>query len=752
MNEQVPEQKKEIRRWSFHAREIPSLKWMQRFKKKNGAPFLKTDFDEHVYGVHAVIQQAILANIRRNELAKLEEKRIAAIQEAEGTDDTVGRLQLRLDEINNKIEQQVTEIRAANARARKKRAGEDEQNSLRELKEERKLIYEGLKEAKKKARFEKEEIRDKIEVINMNHVEQRMLVYNNVKSMFSGTRMALENVIPALPKMKGYRPFVAKYWERAGSAFVHMGGNGVSMTDILAGKSNKIRIEFIDENTGTPVSRTPGSKTPPRVIAMVKIRLGSARITPDMQSRFVVSEENVQKMLAAGVVTEEMAEKLREMIGESNRTLGPAEFRKRVVAALATDAMKQVAAKLKEKAELTKEEVEAAASDTKELEAKSKAISEHAIVQYIEDEEDPFEARRKELKKKKKPTTHEAEELRKLDHRKAWHERDIYATFPMTVHREFPNDPSLMVKNVSIHFKPMAQKTEWEIQFSLERNSWKEPREKTGVVVAMNPGWRLIDGDLRVCKWVDSDGKTGELRIPAKALAKWTKREDLRHTIDSNYNAMIGQLDMWLKAKPEIPEWLMKTVTDKNDDRIIVSMWKSKQKMRRLVLRWRDNRFPGDEWIFGILQQWRAQHDHLWEWEANNGERGADLRKDLYNCFAKEMAASYDTVIFDDTDRKLLARRLPANSNDPDIMAQRQQMRIAATGLLVAKVTNAFASAAPIPPANITVTCHHCGSNESADMDPSKVMHECQACGAKYDIDENACMNLLKAFRESEKS
>src|SRR6185312_15062494 len=113
-----------------------------------------------------------------------------------------------------------------------------------------------------------------------------------------------------------------------------------------------------------------------------------------------------------------------------------------------------------------------------------------------------------------------------------------------------------------------------------------------------------------------------------------------------------------------------------------LAKWKSPRRLANLVRVWRNNRFPGDEAAFALLESrsesaggrvdrgthnsrgnirnsppiarkegsgrnvgWRPQDRHLYDWQCNDLARMAARRLDVYRKAARGLARKYKTLV-----------------------------------------------------------------------------------------------------------
>lgn len=310
----------------------------------------------------------------------------------------------------------------------------------------------------------------------------------------------------------------------------------------------------------------------------------------------------------------------------------------------------------------------------------------------------------------------------------------VWAEVPVIFHRRLPADVTikwcyLIARRVATHLR-------WEMQFVVSRASGfrREDLAAHGVV-GIDVGWRLVPAGLRVAYWVAADTARDELVIPHKHLSRWSKSESLQSIRDERFNTTRSALHRWLGAVQDAPAWLRRRTET-------LSQWRSPARLAALILQWREQRFRGDEEIWDELEAWRKKDKHLYEWQANLGDRGIAWRLDLYRRFARDLARRFETAAIEDTDWRTLQRR-PGPEAEHGDQAMREYQRIGAPGILHTCLRHAFARVQEIRAANTTQRCSTCGVLMGADAAP--LMITCPGCGRVWDQDENAARNLLAA-------
>jgi len=228
----------------------------------------------------------------------------------------------------------------------------------------------------------------------------------------------------------------------------------------------------------------------------------------------------------------------------------------------------------------------------------------------------------------------------------------VWARFDMPMHRPLPPG---RIRWVKVFRRRVGSKFHWVAQFTVEENIPPLPIAKWGRC-AIDVGWRVVDGGLRVATLLDEAGHVDYLILPDAILDRLRKVADLGSIRGKSFNAAQKTLSAWLKSQSYLPEWL----TEKTEH---LAQWRSQSKLAALAIAWRSERFEGDEDAFEALEAWRKQDKHLWDWEANLRDKVLRRRRDLYRCWAKRVAETYQHVLIEDFDLRKVAQRKPAEED-----------------------------------------------------------------------------------------
>lgn len=345
----------------------------------------------------------------------------------------------------------------------------------------------------------------------------------------------------------------------------------------------------------------------------------------------------------------------------------------------------------------------------------------------------------------------------------------VWGQWPMVMHRALP--PDAVIKRAIVSCRLRGPREEWSLDLTIETERAR-PTGQHGAV-AIDIGWRLMPGGIRVASWVGEDGARGEFRLSDKAVlrADGTRRlsgvvsgfrrvEDLTSIRDKNFKAAAKALLEWLGAAPDapvrgkrrldIPEWLTHATRT-------LGLWESPARLAALARRWRDARFAGDDAVYGALETWRYHDHHLWRWQEDMRIKVLRRRREEYRVLAAQLARHYSTLVLEVFDLRAMARRAPVEAPGENPHA-RWQRHVVALSELRAALCNAFRRGhgtltTPWPDdvdcRNSTrecSQCHHVASFHAADSAARDT--PCPSCGAQWDQDQNAAQNLLDRWRE----
>lgn len=324
----------------------------------------------------------------------------------------------------------------------------------------------------------------------------------------------------------------------------------------------------------------------------------------------------------------------------------------------------------------------------------------------------------------------------------------IWLNFQVKLHRPIPEDSEirrawLKATRVGVH-------TRWELQLVIARKKevWEKDiqhRQAKKGVIAIDLGWRMRpDGDLRVAAFSGDDGYEGEITLPSDYIQRWLKTFELASIRKKRFNDAIAYLVEWRKKHlKKLPKWFL-------EDTCTAHQWRSQNRLARLVIKWRNNRFSGDRYIFqkmeGDEESWRVKDKHLLTWEAHQRRRCINWRKALYHDFAVDLAEDYGHVVIENIEWSKLYEQ-------PDIFSRvtgteekilKKYRNMASVASLRNILIGAFRTSDIVEAADTTRRCHACGN--ICEWDHVILHHTCEYCGEKWDHDYNAARNIFHSI------
>jgi Putative transposase DNA-binding domain len=362
----------------------------------------------------------------------------------------------------------------------------------------------------------------------------------------------------------------------------------------------------------------------------------------------------------------------------------------------------------------------------------------------------------------------------------------VWAEFPMIMHRPFPK--GARVTWVAVHCTKIGPREQWSVDFTLDTSLCPSPKVCGVGRVAVNLGWRIVDGGIRVATYLDDEGNEDHLVLGDRLLSALHMSDHVRSRRDVEFDAAKKALADWVKSRTMdqnnpafLPGWLHRAVTDRNGKRITLGQWRSQQRLAALARRWKANRFHGDSvgdeaveaWKqsineasklrrqghdvrkppmpeglegYAALEAWRYHDWHLWIWQESMRKKSLRRRKSLFRNEAARLAALYGEVVLHKLDLRDFQRRQRIEAETAENETARSNRHTVAVAELRDCLVHGFKSRggsdAAVPSENITQTCSLCGMEEPFEA-ASQIMHVCSHCGERWDQDVNACRNIL---------
>jgi len=316
----------------------------------------------------------------------------------------------------------------------------------------------------------------------------------------------------------------------------------------------------------------------------------------------------------------------------------------------------------------------------------------------------------------------------------------IWARWRAVLHRPLP--PGSVIKRAAVSLRKIGPREEWSLTITVDLSASVRPAATGTGAAAVDLGWRVVDGGVRVASWLGEDGLRGELIMPDEIRTGIEKADSLESIRDRAFDEARAALVRSL-ATLTLPEWMTEATKT-------LSQWRSQGRLAALVRKWRDQRFVGDEAAYEAAEAWRYHDFHLWEWATSQRKKTLRRRREIYRVFAADLARRYSTLVVEDFDLRVFAKR-PSAEAEKDAAPVRAIRHMVAPSEARLALEQAFGSRGGVvskeEPAFTTRTCWACESVESWNA-AMYVTHACSKCGTVWDQDENAAENLLRLHRE----
>ncbi|MFH0902119.1 MAG: zinc ribbon domain-containing protein [Pseudomonadota bacterium] len=313
----------------------------------------------------------------------------------------------------------------------------------------------------------------------------------------------------------------------------------------------------------------------------------------------------------------------------------------------------------------------------------------------------------------------------------------VWVELPVVLHRPMPAGGRIWWARLCR--KRVAGTFEYELQITVDipiPSVEVDPRTAVGVDL----GWRRRDDGIRVLTWQWQDGRRGELRCDTMTEATMAHAQSLQSIRGKNLDAMRAGMVEWMRGHP-LPEWM----TESTDT---FGLWRSPGRFAALAIRWRNLRFDGDAEGFDLLEAWRKQDRHLWEWQSHEVQKAILRRREQYRVWARGIVRQSSLIAIEDFDLRQMARQTPPEEPGKyDDLARAQRIVTAPSTARQALEQAAASAGVPVikvPCPGTTYICRECGC--ACEWDQAReIRHTCEGCGREWDQDENAATNILRA-------
>jgi hypothetical protein len=309
----------------------------------------------------------------------------------------------------------------------------------------------------------------------------------------------------------------------------------------------------------------------------------------------------------------------------------------------------------------------------------------------------------------------------------------VWLEFPMVMHRPLPERG--IIRWASIVREKVGLSWRHRLLLTVREPSPPE-KPRLDKTVGVDAGWRVVADGLRVAYWCGSDNTHGALVLPQKDLAAFKQFDSLQAAITGAHAAARSVFRSYIETRAVPDRWKALAMSAASSA--------SPSALAAFFEAWTTTRFAGDDEAFAPLHAWYKRHVHLWTWQANLRDQLIRRRRELYRCFAAELAERFDCVFLRGIGlRRLSARSLEAQNAIPP---QRQHRFIASLSVLFRILQHTCekhgVTVMRIKADQATMRCHACGALDPWDP-ATELVHTCSACGLTWDQDYNAARRVL---------
>jgi hypothetical protein len=306
----------------------------------------------------------------------------------------------------------------------------------------------------------------------------------------------------------------------------------------------------------------------------------------------------------------------------------------------------------------------------------------------------------------------------------------IFAKARIVMHRALPDGK---IKWGYLEKRKVANHVRWTLRLTIDCEG-TPVRHGTDRWCAIHVGWSRQHSGLRAAIWQGCDGKQGAVTLSNEHLRDYERLDNLRSKRDQRFNEMRDRLAEWIDGR-DVPEWM-------SEARKHMGKWRSPQRMAKLILQWRDDRFDGDDDEFHVMDAYRKEDKHLWQNERRLSLRVVRRRTDLYRKFAHQLSQEYGVVYVGKVDAKELTENSEPEDLERDNTQAHRQAKWAAVSDLIRMVEEKFPlRAIAVDTKNLSRQCCECGHVNPQNK--PKIQCTGQDCGRTYLSDENALGNTI---------
>jgi hypothetical protein len=237
----------------------------------------------------------------------------------------------------------------------------------------------------------------------------------------------------------------------------------------------------------------------------------------------------------------------------------------------------------------------------------------------------------------------------------------VWAKWPIKMHRAIPDAASW--KWVRVSLRPEATREHWSVEITVDDPAPHSHERDTSLTsaIAIEWEWSMLDSeDIRVARWADTRGGSGEVCLPASIAKGIRKTDGLRAVRDVVLNEMRPKLQSAIResegagskgagSKGALPLWLREAGNT-------LHLWKSPSRFRDLARRWRMAKCDAARDAYEILDAWEGREMHLYDYECGARREALRERRDWYRCLAARWSREHAFVLLSDQDLSREAR------------------------------------------------------------------------------------------------
>jgi transposase len=231
--------------------------------------------------------------------------------------------------------------------------------------------------------------------------------------------------------------------------------------------------------------------------------------------------------------------------------------------------------------------------------------------------------------------------------------------------------------------------------------------------------------------------------MPSNLADRLLHADSLRSIQDRLFEEMKTSLGTWLRDNNHLLDpGLRKRLSS-------LHLWRSAKRLGEIAEQMSEHKTDQTASMCDTLVAWWKKHRHLYDWETAERDRALNARKYTYQVMASNLTKKYAVIVLEKLDLGDLALLAKPEAISPGPHKKARHQRVLAAP---SEFRLALKSAAPgngcrlvYEPCDFTtITCHVCHKITRWDK-AQELRHQCE-CGAEWDQDMNASINLLAMF------